>query len=146
MAYMDKEHAARIRNRLKEALPAKDGWRFKCAISSGKLGIEVTLMQGPVALMAYQYDSRSMDPEMPATAAQARAAGRTVEVNCGGVNHYWYAEHYTPETVDALRKMIDATMAEHWDKSDSMTDYFNCAFYPHFGIGEWDKPYKVSGR
>lgn len=146
MAYMDKAHADRIRTRLKEALPAKDGWRFKCSISSGHLGIDVTLMQGPVKLEAYDYDPFTRDATSPNSAESAKAMGRVKEVTEGDINHFHYESHYTPETVEVLRKVVGATMAEHWDDSDIMSDYFSCAFYPHFRIGEWRKPYKVTGR
>lgn len=42
---------------------------------------------------------------------------------------------------DLLQKILDIISKEHWDKSDIMTDYFNCAFYYYLSIGEWDKPY-----
>jgi len=29
----------------------------------------------------------------------------------------------------------------HWDESDAMTDYFNCAFYYSLSVGKWDNPF-----
>ncbi len=45
MAYMSTEQAADIRNRLKEAFPAKDGWKLSVR-KEHHTGIAVTFMEG----------------------------------------------------------------------------------------------------
>lgn len=147
MAYMSTEHAARIRANLKQAFPPAEGWKIRCKKSSGSLGIDVAIDAGPVDLMAYDFDPYARDAETPRTAAEAQARGRVKPQVSGGINHFHYREQYTPETVATLEKLIGIVMAEHWDKSDIMTDYFHCAFYPHFEVGAWDKPYqKVTAK
>lgn len=59
------------------------------------------------------------------------------------VNHYWIDSHYTGVAKDFLTELKDAMMADHWDESDAMTDYFSCAYYIDINIGSWDKKYKV---
>ena len=41
-----------------------------------------------------------------------------------------------------LKNILEIIGAKHWDKSDSMTDYFCCAFYYYLSIGSYDAPYK----
>jgi len=68
------------------------------------------------------------------------------------VNHYHFENEnthvdYNGKTIlphthqDKLRKILDIIAEKHWDESDIMTDYFNCAFYYSLSIGEWDAPY-----
>lgn len=48
-------------------------------------------------------------------------------------------------TVDAkvfFQLVEEIVKKYHWDKSDSMTDYFNCAFYYSYAVGSYDKPFK----
>lgn len=141
MAYMSTEHAARIRADLKAAFPAADGWKLSVAKSSGSLGIDVTILAGPVDFMAYDYDPYAHDGDTPRSASHAQAMGRVKAQTEGGINHYHFRDHYTPETVAVLEKLIGIVLKEHWDKSDIQSDYFNCAFYPHFAIGTWRNPY-----
>ena len=60
-----------------------------------------------------------------------------------GINHYWLDNIENEEQRDVLRKVdeIIRTVGDHFDKSDSMTDYFHCAFYYDIEVGQWDKPH-----
>ena len=75
---------------------------------------------------------------------------------CGGqdrelqINHFWYTDHYkdNPVVLDVLSKMMGQILyadggKQYYDRSDSQSDYFDCAFYIHVGIGKWDKPYQA---
>ena len=57
------------------------------------------------------------------------------------VNHYWIGEHYQGAQLDALEKIVNVikTVGKHYDNSDSMTDYFDVAFYFNINIGRWNK-------
>lgn len=57
------------------------------------------------------------------------------------VNHYYIDDHYTGRAKEVLNAIKRGLMAEHWDKSDSMTDYFHCAYYVSINIGNWNSPY-----
>jgi len=59
------------------------------------------------------------------------------------VNHYYFN---TDEnlTVDAkiFFNLVDEIIKKyHWDKSDSQTDYFHCAFYYNYSVGQYNKPF-----
>lgn len=61
------------------------------------------------------------------------------------VNHYWTQNSFDSKALKYLDKAKDIMMQDHWDKSDTQSDYFNCSFYIHMQIGKWDKPYKFIG-
>jgi hypothetical protein len=57
------------------------------------------------------------------------------------LNPYYADEHY-PEYKDLFSKITEIMKSQNWyDKSDTMTDYFDTAYYMHLEIGRWDKPY-----
>jgi len=62
------------------------------------------------------------------------------------VNPYWYNEHFTGQPREIINQVIDALKsADYYDKSDAMVDYFDTAYYMHLNIGDWDKPYQLTG-
>jgi Large polyvalent protein associated domain 29 len=139
MAYMSTEHAARIRADLKDAFPARDGWKLSVAKSDSN-GIDVAILAGPVEFVAWDFDAYARD-DTARTMQEAKERGATRVVTAGQVNEYWHHEHFTPESSAVLARLIGIVAKEHWDKSDIQTDYFHCAFYMHFQIGRWGKPY-----
>jgi hypothetical protein len=57
------------------------------------------------------------------------------------VNHY-YLDNRAEGAAKNYLKEVYALMKEgHFDDSDSMTDYFHCAWYNSIHIGKWDAPY-----
>ena len=144
MAYISAAEVATIRTNLAAAFPKAKGWKFGVRLSSGHLGVDVTLLAGPVALMGYQYDAYDTNPATARTASGAQARGSVKAQTTGGINHYHFREQYTPDTVKILESVIGITMAKHWDESDIQSDYFNCAFYAHFEIGTYAKPYTLT--
>ncbi len=62
------------------------------------------------------------------------------------VNPYWYNEHFTGEPRAIINQVIDALKsANYYDRSDAQVDYFDTAYYMHLNIGDWDKPYQITG-
>ena len=61
------------------------------------------------------------------------------------VNIYWLSDRYKDNTqkLDVLTTVLNSLSLNHYDRSDIMTDYFDCAFYRDIEIGTWDKPYEV---
>lgn len=57
------------------------------------------------------------------------------------VNHYYLSSSFSGVALEYLEAAKKILMVDHWDESDSMTDYFHCAFYLNINIGAWDKPY-----
>jgi len=62
-------------------------------------------------------------------------------------NPYKGEDAYSDPTVGAFFKELTAAMrGDIWyDNSDSMTDYFDTAYYLYINIGRWDKPYAYTG-
>jgi len=65
------------------------------------------------------------------------------DMESGSVNHYSYmnSESLTTEAKTVFQLVDEIILKYHWDKSDAMTDYFNCAFYYSYEIGKWDRPF-----
>ena len=59
------------------------------------------------------------------------------------VNQYYLDSSFSGIALEYLEKAKAIMYAEHWDKSDIMTDYFHCAYYVNINIGRWNKPYKL---
>ncbi len=113
MAYISAAEVKVIRDNIKAAFPVKDGWKFSVR------GDNHTAVR--VALMAYPKGY-----EFPGHAS---------------VNHYHIdrMESVGDKEKEVLKKVSAIVHEKHWDKSDIMTDYFNCAFYVTIEIGKWDK-------
>lgn len=123
MAYASKELATALRERVKpinkkfgmKTTVSRDNGRLTLRIISGKLELPQVYSVNPY----YTVDNSKSD---------------------------WIYQRsspyqFTPEQAEYLNSLRDALMHDHWDKSDVMSDYFNCAFYPYLEIGRWDKGY-----
>lgn len=142
MAYMSTEQAAKIRAELKAAFPLKDGWKFSVSKCAGSLGIDVYIMAAPHEFACWDFDHYTTDETAPRTASEAKARNMRKGTDQAQVNHYYIAESWVPESAAILQKVSDIIHRDHWDKSDSQSDYFHCAFYVHMGIGQWGNPCK----
>ena len=62
------------------------------------------------------------------------------------INQYWIdsAKDLNDEQKSVLKKVDEIIRVEgdYFDKSDTMTDYFHCAFYYDISIGKWDKSHE----
>lgn len=123
MAYINAEEVREIRNNLKKTFP-----EIKFSVrKEHHSSVHVDILKGP-----YDFELN----------------GKTYR----DVNHYHYdtdtpGKDYDDNWIkphshrDILRKILAIISEKHWDKSDIMIDYFNCAFYYHLSIGTYDKPY-----
>lgn len=59
------------------------------------------------------------------------------------VNHYYIDNHFSGKAAEVLNAIKRGLSAKHWDESDAMTDYFNCAYYMSINIGKWNKGYET---
>lgn len=59
------------------------------------------------------------------------------------VSRYHYEKDFKDsEILRALEKINQIAYGQgYYDNSDSMTDYFDTAYYVDIKIGDWDKPY-----
>ena len=114
MAYITTEQVKEKRVLLKKAFPAKHGWRFSVT-REHMSSINISIMQYPD-----NYDFNTPH-------------------NC--VNHFYIKDSdFGENEKEVLLKINEIAHLGHWDDSDMMTDYFNCAFYVNLSIGKWDKP------
>lgn len=60
------------------------------------------------------------------------------------VNHFYFKDdkNLTTEGKIFFQMVAEIVNKYHWDESDSMTDYFNCAFYYDFEVGKWDRKFQ----
>ena len=106
MAYVSKETAKSVREALKKEFPTS---KFSVRGSGGHaLGVTI----------------RKSDLFEPGTTVR--------------INHHWFNESdsFTEDQKQFLSDVIQTVRKAggHFDDSDSMTDYFNCAFYENYMI------------
>jgi hypothetical protein len=120
MAYMNKENATLIRNALKVAFP-----NIKFAVRKDTHSIHVTIASSDI-------DFSDLDKK--------GVWGVKGYAQINQFHLHQYGRHKT-----LLAKIVDiikTAPADKWyDRSDSMSDYFDTAFYIHLNVGAWDKPY-----
>lgn len=57
------------------------------------------------------------------------------------VNVYHYEKHFSGRALAYIKEVYALMLDGHYDRSDSMTDYFDCAWYNRISIGAWNTPY-----
>jgi hypothetical protein len=125
MAYITKEETAEIRNNLKKAYPEI---KFSVRMRHHST-VLVTILESP-----YNFELNGKDYR---------------DVNAYHFDTDSERQDYDGNTIkphthrDILKGILAIISANHWDKSDIMTDYFHCAFYYDLSIGSWQKPYKL---
>lgn len=140
-----KEIAATVRSELKKQLP---GWKFSVVVNH-HTSITISLISGPGQVVEARHDWEvgrvpyTKDFPFPGYAQlnhyQLLADGGEEKRLTNGV-------YLTPKGWEVLKKATEILSAEHWDKSDSMTDYFCCAFYRQVQIGKWNQDYQVKAK
>lgn len=123
MAYISAEETKEIRNNLKKAYP-----EIKFSVRNRHhSSVSVTILSAPYNFELNGKDYRDVNQYHFDTANSH-------------VNHN--DELVKPNSHRHILRGILAIISEkHWDKSDAMTDYFNCAFYYNLSIGSWSKPF-----
>ena len=62
------------------------------------------------------------------------------------VNTYWIHEHYTGVARRFLTELLAAMKGpDYFNHDDSMTDYFHRSHYTDIRIGNWQRPYVITG-
>ena len=117
---MNKENATLIRNALKVAFP-----NIKFAVRKDTHSIHVTIASSDI-------DFSDLDKE------GVWGVKGYAQINQFHLHQYGRHETLLAKIVD----IIKTAPADKWyDRSDSMSDYFDTAFYIHLNVGAWDKPY-----
>lgn len=137
MAYVTEE----IINKARIALKALNKEYGIKATLSGKNGSQLclTIAEGSIDfignycnVISYHNTLRNVD-------------GVRTEVLLSGsisVNHYYLDTAFDGKALEYLEKAKAIMLVDHWDKSDIMTDYFNCSYYISMRVGRWNKAYK----
>lgn len=124
MAYINATDIVQIRKELKEAFPK---FKFGVRKGSGSLSVDVTIKSGPADFV---------DPH-----------GRGyIQVNQYHLGNYGPHEKFLSEIVNIIKTAPSRGEGFHkgdvwYDRSDSMTDYFETSYYFHINVGSWNKPY-----
>lgn len=115
MAYITVAEVKNVRELLKEKFP-----KFKFLVSGGNsLKLRVDIVKGPVDFTEVLGEWKSI-----------------------GINEYHL--HLYGEHQELFEEILKVMKSQDWfDKSDSMTDYFNVAYYTDLSIGRWNKPYEM---
>lgn len=121
MAYITTEQVKEMRNELKALFPTKAGWKISVTREHYS-AVRCIILAAPIELR--------------------NDITRTNE----NVNNFWIESNYADnETAkNALTKINDVLNLNNYDRSDSMTDYFDVGHYVSIGIGAWDKPFTVT--
>jgi hypothetical protein len=135
MAFITKEEVKTIREEIKKAFPAKEGWKFSIR-GGNSSSLDVAIVAAPIDFVIYDFDGYSHDPEVPRSAYEAKARNMTKVQKKGSVNRYHYQDQYTPETVKVHEKIIKICNRKNYDNSDIQSDYFDCGYYFNLRIGK----------
>lgn len=65
----------------------------------------------------------------------------TAETTHYNVNPYHYKAGLHGDELEVMTKIITALNTNNYDRSDIMTDYYECGHYVEILIGTYDKPY-----
>ena len=136
MAYMNQELKAKIAQALKPIL-AK--YKVKGSLSvRNHSSIVLTLKSGAIDFIGNSNQVCSNDSYQVARGFKPNGTGYDQ------VNPYWFQDHYDGKAKAFLTEAFKALKSADWyDESDSMSDYFNIAYYVDVNIGKWNAPYIV---
>lgn len=136
-----KDIAATIRENLKREFPQ---CKFSVQIERYSMGqsLHVALMRAPFEAFSNRYNTDGSDRERDYAQLNEftlRDPDLNVQQNriCNGV-------FLTADAWDTMKRVEQIMNAENWDRSDSMTDYFDVNYYTHLNIGKWNKPFEVT--
>lgn len=59
------------------------------------------------------------------------------------INHYYLEDAFSGIALEYLQKAKAIMLVDHWDESDSQSDYFHCAYYINMSVGRYNKVYKL---
>jgi predicted ATP-binding protein involved in virulence len=119
MAYINSEEVKQIRNKLKTEFPQL---KFS-VVNEHSMSVSVSIMKSNIDF-------------------QDILKGDTDK----SINHYHidqYGKH-KPMFLKMIDIIQNGSDKKWYNKSDSMTDYFDVAFYFDLNIGRWDRPYELT--
>lgn len=137
MAYVSQEMKKELAPGIKAVLK-KYGMKGSISINHHS-SLVVTLQQGPLNFEGV--DVRGNDIFYTSTDGRHHSS----------VNTYHIDKFYSGVTADFLNELVTAMKAPtgrgNWyDKTDSMIDYFDIAYYVNINVGKWNKGYIQTGQ
>ncbi len=120
MAYISTEEVKVIREELKAAFPASEGWKFS-VVRDHHSSVTVAIMEAPIDFLSEE--------------------GKEDKKYFGVHGH---GKGY--KNSEVFEKVWNICNKTNFDKSDSMTDYFHVGFYFDLYVGKWDKAFQVSKK
>lgn len=117
---------------VKATLSGKNTSTLKVTISAG----EIDFIGNAASIMREEFLNGSFKAQMYDKLADDLEKQKYIQVN-----HYYIENYFTGIALEYIQKIKDLMLDGHWDESDSMTDYFHCAYYISIDIGRWNAPY-----
>ena len=134
MAYISTDDVKKIRNALKTEMPQ---YKFS-VVRDHHSSVNIAMMKGP-AFAEFEYFDRYAREYKKGTLGQNDGYDQ--------INTYHTDNFYGKENAaifDKIVKIAKTAGDKKWyDDSDSMTDYFDTAYYVHLNVGKFGKPYEV---
>lgn len=133
MAYITKEEVKNIREKLKTEFPTYKFSVTKGDSSSVYISLMVSDLNLAEDLIKGYLDKEREDEEL-----------KRIEKGHLSINHHGLTNVWSGKTLEVLEKTLTIAKSQNWyDKSDSMTDCFNVAYYIEINIGKYDRPHQV---
>ena len=118
---------------VKATLSGKNSSTLKLTVSAG----EIDFIGNAAYLMREEFLKGSFKAQMYDRLADCLEKEQYIQVN-----HYHVDTYFDGIALDYIQKVKAIMLDGHWDESDSMTDYFHCAYYISIDIGRgWNSPY-----
>lgn len=139
MAYVSQEVITKARAALK-ALNKEYG--VKATLSGkGGLSLNLTVAEGSIDFLNNYCETiatKRIHRDFESTIAWVKLEQHIC------VNHYYLDTQFSGKALEYLEKVKEIMYADHWDESDSQSDYFHCAYYINMQVGKWNKAFKLT--
>ncbi len=132
MAYIEKEKIAEIRKEIKKTFP-----NFKFSITRENYSaVSIKILEGDIDFSAEWKKGEEFISERDIQIKERYKKGKGCPISSGN--------EFSNKAKRFLSKLEKIAKSQGWyDNSDSMTDYFDTAYYVFIKLGSWDKPYKL---
>jgi len=138
MAYMNQEQKAQLAPAIR-AVFARYGMKGSISVDNHS-SLVVTIKSGKLDLIG---EANRFNREYA-----ERTGQRFYEVKDYYQANAYRPDQYADNTVGQFFRELTAAMRGNlwYDRSDTMTDYFDTAYYLHINVGRWNQPYVCTGR
>lgn len=138
MAYVTEQIITKARTALK-ALNKQYG--VKATLSGkGSSSLQLTIAEGSIDFIGNYCETVLAKCQLRDAEGVIEWAQKEMYIQ---VNQYYLDSSFSGLPLEYLEKAKEIMYADHWDKSDVMTDYFHCSYYISINIGRWNKGYKL---